>query len=259
MTEIETLKRAKMYMEKLARGINPIDDSQIPDNEVTNNVRLSRCFLYISDVLTNIIQKEENNSKKKRKKRAFLISQEQILKYEYVKQPISIQDFASKINELIDTTVMKGLSANRIIKWLISIQLVCEEYNSSTNRKIRKPTRMGTEIGITSDRRISQNGYEYFVLLLDEQAQRFVVDNLNGVIEYSEEPKEGVENQGKPWNEEQDQILIQLFKEGKKIDEIASVFKRTTGGIQARLKKIGLIKWIIYTKPRYYVGAIFMQ
>ena len=33
MTELETLERAKMYMEKLANGINPIDDTVIPDED----------------------------------------------------------------------------------------------------------------------------------------------------------------------------------------------------------------------------------
>ena len=55
MTELETLERAKMYMEKLANGINPIDGSIIPEEEVINNVRLSRCFFYVADVLRQVI------------------------------------------------------------------------------------------------------------------------------------------------------------------------------------------------------------
>ena len=56
MTELETLERAKMYMEKLANGINPIDGSVIPDEDVVNNVRLSRCFFYVSDFLRQVIE-----------------------------------------------------------------------------------------------------------------------------------------------------------------------------------------------------------
>ena len=44
MTELEKIERAKIYMDKLANGINPIDDSIIPDEDIINNVRLSRCF-----------------------------------------------------------------------------------------------------------------------------------------------------------------------------------------------------------------------
>ena len=42
MTELETLERAKMYLEKLANGINPIDGSVIPDGDIVNHVRSSR-------------------------------------------------------------------------------------------------------------------------------------------------------------------------------------------------------------------------
>ena len=56
MTELETLERAKMYMEKLANGINPIDGSVIPDEDIVNNVRLSRCFFYVADVLRQVIE-----------------------------------------------------------------------------------------------------------------------------------------------------------------------------------------------------------
>lgn len=49
MTELEIMERAKMYMEKLANGINPIDDSAVPEADIVNNVRLSRCFFYVAD------------------------------------------------------------------------------------------------------------------------------------------------------------------------------------------------------------------
>ena len=56
MTELETLERAKMYLEKLANGINPIDGSVIPDGDIVNHVRISRCFFYVSDVLRQVIE-----------------------------------------------------------------------------------------------------------------------------------------------------------------------------------------------------------
>ena len=40
MTELEKIERAKTYMEKLANGINPIDDTMVPDEDIINNVRL---------------------------------------------------------------------------------------------------------------------------------------------------------------------------------------------------------------------------
>ena len=56
MDDLQTMERAKIYMEKLANGINPIDDSQIPDGEVVNHVRLSRCFFYVADAFFISVQ-----------------------------------------------------------------------------------------------------------------------------------------------------------------------------------------------------------
>ena len=47
MTDLDIMQRAKVYMEKLAQGIDPISDQEIPEDSVLNNVRLARCFFYI--------------------------------------------------------------------------------------------------------------------------------------------------------------------------------------------------------------------
>ncbi len=53
--DIETIKHAKKYIHKLANGINPITDELIKDNEIINNIRISRCLFYVSDILEEII------------------------------------------------------------------------------------------------------------------------------------------------------------------------------------------------------------
>ncbi len=56
MTELEKIERAKTYIDKLANGINPVDDTMAPDADIINNVRLSRCFFFVSDVLRQVIE-----------------------------------------------------------------------------------------------------------------------------------------------------------------------------------------------------------
>ena len=55
MTELEKIAYAKSFIDKLAQGINPLNDTPIPDNEVVNNPRLCRCFFYVSEVLAQVI------------------------------------------------------------------------------------------------------------------------------------------------------------------------------------------------------------
>jgi hypothetical protein len=56
MTELEKMQRAKLYIDKLAGGIDPLTDAEVPGDSVLNNVRLSRCFYYVSDILRQVIE-----------------------------------------------------------------------------------------------------------------------------------------------------------------------------------------------------------
>ena len=42
---------AKDWILKLANGINPLDGSAIPDGDIVNNVHISRCLFYVSELL----------------------------------------------------------------------------------------------------------------------------------------------------------------------------------------------------------------
>ena len=56
MTELEIMQHAKDYLDKLAKGIDPLTGREVPEGEVINNVRISRCLLYVSDVLRQVIE-----------------------------------------------------------------------------------------------------------------------------------------------------------------------------------------------------------
>lgn len=41
---------------QLANGIDPFSDKPVPDGDIINNVKLSRCFFYISGILEKVIE-----------------------------------------------------------------------------------------------------------------------------------------------------------------------------------------------------------
>ena len=49
------------------------------------------------------------------------------------------------------------------------------------------------------------------------------------------------ENAGKPWTQEDEKTLCEMYDQGKSAKEISEYFKRTSGGIAARLVKLGKI------------------
>ncbi len=60
MTELEKMKRAKNYLDKMAQGIDPITNKPVPDTECICQERISKCLTYVSALLEKTI--EEKNS-----------------------------------------------------------------------------------------------------------------------------------------------------------------------------------------------------
>jgi len=196
MTELETMQRAKMYIDKLAKGVNPLDDSQIPDDDIINNIRLSRCLFYVSDVLRQVIE-NGGVSPKRNRKQDFNISFEQIQKFPVSNERITVSKMAEKINSLVDTANMKKLTHRNISDWLVSIGMLQAEVTSD-GRNTKRPTSDGREIGITTEDRVGQNGV-YTVVLYNREAQQFIIDNFDGVLDTikkkSEKPGDAAVNE----------------------------------------------------------------
>jgi hypothetical protein len=182
MTELEKMQRAKMYMDRLANGMDPISEAELPEDSTLNNVRLSRCFFYVSDILRQVIENGGTVKSVKRPKRAdFQISAEAIKNFSFSKQPIRISEFVDKINHLIDLDSMKKITTTVITGWLLGKGFL-ELHEYPDGKKTRLPTKQGEYIGLSTEIRTGQYG-EYHAVLYNEDAQRFVIDNLDAMLE----------------------------------------------------------------------------
>lgn len=243
MTELEKIKRAKMYMDKLANGINPLDDIMVADDDIINNVRLSRCFFFISDVLEKVIKNggiiETSVCNSKNKKQSLKLSYETLNSFEYSETPLTISDIAKRINSLYDTNIMLRLKTKSLTTWLLDIGMLKEE-NNEYGKTVKYPTDAGNEIGILKEQRASYNGGIYNLVLYNRMAQQFIIDNFEAIAEINN-TKPSRENQGLPWSKDDEVLMIAMFRENAKISDIAKELKRTSGGVRARLQLLGLL------------------
>ena len=235
MTEIETLQRAKMYMEKLANGINPIDGSAIPDEDIVNNVRLSRCFFYVADVLRQVIDNSGVTPQAKAKKEPFTLPAEKRKNFAFSDEPITITEIVKRMNDLVACENMIKLTTSVMLEWLLSIDALKIE-PTSERRSAKRPTNRGGMLGIRTETRNGANG-PYSVVVYNQEAQQFLLDNIDAALDMY---RQKTENQGQPWSPEQDQCLRELYQKGVDTKEIARTLKRNTGAIRARLKKLGI-------------------
>ena len=236
MTELETIARAKMYIDKLANGINPLDDTAVAENDIVNNVRISRCLFFVSDTLRRVLENGGVGVASRVKKNKFKITAEELEKFAFSDRPITISEITKRINDIADTENSKKLSHNTITSWLSEIGMLKEMINTA-GKKSKRPTAEGAELGIFVKEVTSQNG-TFNVVFYNKSAQKFIVDNIPSVIE-NHSDKTIEENQGLPWTNEQQQQLVEMFRQNASINEIASALNRSCGGIRARLKKLG--------------------
>ena len=236
MTELETIARAKMYIDKLANGINPLNDTAIAENDVVNNVRISRCLFFVSDTLRRVIENGGVVAASRARKNKFKITAEELENFEFSDRPIPISEITRRINDVADTENSTKLSHTTITSWLTEIGILNEMINAA-GKKSKRPTAEGAELGIFVEERMGQNGI-YHVVVYNKSAQKFIVDNIPSIVE-NHSNKAIKENQGLPWTDEQEQQLVEMFKQNASINEIASALNRSDGGIRARLKKLG--------------------
>ena len=180
MNEMDTMARAKMYIEKLANGINPLTDTELPSEDVVNNVHISRCFFYVADVLGRVIDNGGIKKKSSGRKASFSLTQEQITKFELSEKPVSVSDFVEKLNRFIDENSMKKLKTTSITNWLVDIEML-EIVKLPNNKTKKMTTAKGNAIGIDTETRTSLYG-EYTIVLYDKNAQQFILDNIDSVI-----------------------------------------------------------------------------
>lgn len=180
MTELEKIEYAKSFIDKLANGINPIDNTPVKEDDVINNVRLSRCFFFVSDVLRQVIE-NGGVTKKKKPWMKFSLSAEKLAAFPYSDSPIPVSEIARRFNELSANEEMKKLSHKDLSNWLLSIGMLAQ-CGTADGKTTKLPTEMGNSIGITTQTRVGQNG-EYIVTVYNREAQSFIVDNIDAVIE----------------------------------------------------------------------------
>lgn len=180
MTELEKIAYAKSFIDKLANGINPIDDQPVAEYDVVNNVRLTRCFFYVSDILRQVIENGGITPPKKKAKSSFGITQEQLAQYPYSEIPISVSEIAKKINALVDTEHIKQLSYKQLTGWLLSINALVEQ-PTINGKSQKRPTETGRQLGISLETRNGMNG-KYQVVVYNKEAQTFILDNIDAII-----------------------------------------------------------------------------
>ncbi|MBR1752607.1 MAG: hypothetical protein IJ740_17340 [Ruminococcus sp.] len=246
MTELEIMKRAQMYIDSLARGIDPLTGQPVKADDIVNNIRISKCLYYVSGVLGRVIEcggeiRPAAKAKKYKDKDLFTLTAEQIERLVPSDTPLTASKLTARINSLIDTNTMHKLTATALTSWLVEAGLL-EEIVGRSGHKRKVPTEHGNSLGIW-EQEFTNNAGVHLYCTYDSNAQQFVFDNIPSIEEASQAElihKEQLrriqqENKNKPWTDDETERLRVMYECGMSLKDIAEELKRTKTGIKAKL------------------------
>lgn len=178
MIDVEKLNSAKVWIEKLANGVNPLNDELVKDDDLINNVHISRCLFYVAELLDEI---KIGSSISRRYQNAFFLSVKDAVNIP-ISVPNGIANFVRTVNGYIPEG-MKPLSAAHVIKWLRNegfMQEVLKEDGHKTNL----PTEKGMAVGITTEVQRNPEGMEYQRVVYSIDAQKFILNNIESIATF---------------------------------------------------------------------------
>jgi hypothetical protein len=179
---ISDLKTSKDYLDKLIEGINPVNGKPISPKEVIYDYKVSRQLEFLSDYIKMEIKNLEDknsigqNSKDDDVLDEFEITNVEKLKFEKSEVPLTMADICNKLNALRTSSKMRKLKGISAIEVLQKYGMITRE-----NRKV-KATEKGTALGIITKEIIS-NGQANTRVLYDKNAQQFILDKIDEIIE----------------------------------------------------------------------------
>ena len=240
MQNIKNALLAKEFIDKLANGINPIDGTEIPEDNILNNARIVRGLFFVSEVLRDEISSSYPPEQEYKPLPAIPVFTEEMR--EQLK-PYEAGSFGTSITELINSQIPDGfvkLKKTTLNRWLLREGFL-EKREAENGRGWKKfPTAAGEELGLSNQECFGSHG-RYLALLFSPEAQQFIFDNVEALFSAQTMPRKPA-RAFQPWNEEEIERLKTLVAEGKKPSEIAKELERSRTAVRSRLALLGLLE-----------------
>lgn len=186
MNELDLLRRAKYYMDRMSMGENPLTDEKFnPESEITGE-SFTRCFSYISGVLAEEIERRTECSRYvyKPNRKEFFLSPEEMQIVQISADSVGINTVAARINDVIDQNSMKGVSGGKLAECLVKMGYLRVE-EMPGGGKVRIATELGAVSGITTIDKTDSVGKAYRQNVYSTEMQRFLIENINDIMAHA--------------------------------------------------------------------------
>lgn len=98
MKDLETIKNTQIVIENLANGVNIFTGEMAKDDDIINDVKISRCLFYVNELLKDLMNDSMEPKKQKRiRKSAFVYDEAIVSKVTIEQRGISLSQIAMNI------------------------------------------------------------------------------------------------------------------------------------------------------------------
>lgn len=178
--DIEKIKKAKIVLDKMANGVNPIDGSKIDQESFLNDPRIIRCLFYVNEILQMTIDGNLADRSVDRRKLPFIITEEEKQQVKFPEGNIGVNAFSQCINKVINPHISKKLNGTELNRQLKKMGILSEELNPEGKKRTTLPPE-SMKYGISTEL-VNYNGNEYEKIVFDSNGVNFLLENLDKIM-----------------------------------------------------------------------------
>jgi hypothetical protein len=162
---------------QLSQGIDPITGRVFEEDTIINGKFIKEYNMQVAKLIQNIMNNNDKNN-------VFyldvdyVLSDDQISSFSFTKEELSISALCRQINEAKSPNI-RPIKASAIAEGLYRNGFISQVDTEIASRTV---TEKGKAIGIRSGEREDSSGSRYKVLLYNQNAQRYIVNNINELI-----------------------------------------------------------------------------
>lgn len=175
------LEIAIKYVERIADGCNPMNNTPLDDNDIMNNPNIIRCMYFIKDVLGEVQYNGGVVGGRGEKEPSIPFPIEILNDFTY-KEDMSITHVLNQIYEPIAEMNVKKISVTKVTALLKEEGYLLDEPNPETGKTRKVPSTKGKELGIYLTER-EYNGRMYQSVTYNRNAQEYVVEVIRKLAE----------------------------------------------------------------------------
>lgn len=169
------------YVERIADGCNPVNNSPFSEEDVLNNPNVIRCMYFIKEVLEEVKNSGGTVAGTKAKTALAPFPIEILEQFTY-REDMSITYVLNQIYEPISDLNVKKISVTKVTAALKEDGYLLDETNPETGKTRKVPSAKGKALGIYMVER-EYNGRIYQSVTYNQNAQEYVVKLIKKLAE----------------------------------------------------------------------------